>query len=141
MVQDVIKGDAGIATVDTSLINARIDELEDKVSKMEQWLTNLQAITDTLIKDISAPATGIDVAAVKIEDSEAEAAITAAAESEEIAATEDAIVPDREKEEKAKKISKAAADKIRATSNELAARAAFTSNKLFNNKLTISYKN
>ncbi|XP_011868443.1 PREDICTED: uncharacterized protein LOC105562312 [Vollenhovia emeryi] len=50
IIQDVVKGDTGI--IDTSLINARLDELEDKVSKMEQWLINLQTVTDILTEDI-----------------------------------------------------------------------------------------
>ncbi|XP_071568282.1 uncharacterized protein [Temnothorax nylanderi] len=89
MVQDVIKGDTVIA--DTSLINARLDELEDKVSKMEQWLINLQTITDMLTEGIPVPTTGIDVAAVE-EKEEIEAAA-------KIITTNDVIVPHREKEE------------------------------------------
>lgn len=135
MVQDAIKGDAGVVA-DTSLINTRLDELEDKVSKMEQWLSNLQTIVDILVEDISP--TGIDVAAAKEkeeaiavtaeEKEEAEAATIAAAET---AAINDVIAPRREKEENAKKISKAAADKIREVNDKkLAARVPLLSNKL-----------
>ncbi|XP_077256297.1 uncharacterized protein LOC143894096 [Temnothorax americanus] len=105
MVQDVIKGDTVIA--DTSLINARLDELEDKVSKMEQWLINLQTITDMLTEGIPVPTTGIDVAAVE-EKEEIEAA--------KIITTNDVIVPHREKEEN--EVSKVAVDKIRKTTPE-----------------------
>ncbi|XP_024871437.1 myosin-8-like [Temnothorax curvispinosus] len=106
MIQDVIKGDTVIA--DTSLINARLDELEDKVSKMEQWLINLQTITDMLTEGIPVPTTGIDVAAVE-EKEEIEAA-------EKIITTNDVIVPHREKEEN--EVSKVAVDKIRKTAPE-----------------------
>jgi len=124
MVQDVVK--AGVVTTDTSLINARLDELEDKVSKMEQWLINLQAITDILIADITVP-TDIEVAAEEKKETE-EVTIAAVPEPAEIITTKD-MIPDRKKEEKAKKISEMV-DKIRkATPNDLAARA-LMSNKL-----------
>lgn len=110
MVQDVIKGDIGVAApVDTSLINTRLNELEDKVSKMEQWLINLQTITDILTEDLTALTT--PVAAVEVKE-EPEAA-AAKPEPAEIAAVEDAIVSKREKEERVKEISEVAADKIR----------------------------
>lgn len=126
----MIKGDIGVAiTADTSLINTRLDELEDKVSKMEQWLINLQTITDILIEDLTARGNGVDVVAVEVKE-EPEAA--AAAEPAETAAIEDAIVSQREKEERAKKISKIAADKIRKAKapDKLAPQIALMSNKL-----------
>ncbi|XP_018311454.1 glutamine-rich protein 2 [Mycetomoellerius zeteki] len=111
MVQDVIKGDAGVVTADISLVNTRLDELEDKVSKMEQWLTNLQTITDMLAEDVAAPTAGITA----MEEKE-EAEVAAAAEPVE---TKDVIVPYREKEENAKEV----ANKIRrVTPEKLAAR-------------------
>ncbi|TGZ56188.1 Glutamine-rich protein 2 [Temnothorax longispinosus] len=109
LVQDVIKGDTVIA--DTSLINARLDELEDKVSKMEQWLINLQTITDMLTEGIPVPTTGIDVEAVEAVEEKEE--IEAAAK---IITTNDVIVPHREKEEN--EVSKVAVDKIRKTAPE-----------------------
>ncbi|XP_018359501.1 PREDICTED: glutamine-rich protein 2-like isoform X2 [Trachymyrmex cornetzi] len=120
MVQDVIKGDAGVVTADTSLINTRLDELEDKVSKMEQWLTNLQAVIDMLTEDVAAPTTGITAVEVK---EEAEAAIAAAAGAAIAAAaepveTKDVIVPERGKEENAKEVAKIR----RVTPEKLAAR-------------------
>ncbi|KAG5314501.1 QRIC2 protein, partial [Acromyrmex insinuator] len=60
MVQDVIKGDVGVVTADTSLINTRLDELEDKVFKMEQWLTNLQAVNLLIRKYIYLDDTAIE---------------------------------------------------------------------------------
>jgi len=127
MVQDVVK--AGVTT-DTSLINARLDELEDKVSKMEQWLINLQAITDILTADITVPTTDMEVIAEEKEETEA-VTIAAVPEPAEIITTKDMIIPDRKREENAKKISEMAADKIRKTiPNDLAARVALMSNKL-----------
>jgi len=82
---------------------------------MEQWLIDLQTITDILAEAVTAPtATDVEVAEEK---EEIEAVTPAAEEKEEIeaaipATTDDAIVPFREKEEKAKKISKVT-DKIR----------------------------
>lgn len=126
MVQDVIKGDAGVVTADISLVNTRLDELEDKVSKMEQWLTNLQTITDMLAEDVAAPTAGITA----MEEKE-EAEVAAAAEPVE---TKDVIVPYREKEENAKEV----ANKIRrVTPEKLAARVGLMSNK-FND---FAYKN
>ncbi|XP_018394858.1 PREDICTED: glutamine-rich protein 2-like isoform X2 [Cyphomyrmex costatus] len=114
MIQDVIKGDVGVVTADTSLINTRLDELEDKVSKMEQWLINLQTVTDMLTEDIAAPTTGI----VGVEEKE-EAEVTTIAATAEPVETTDVIVPEREKEENAKEV----ANKIRrVTPEKLAAR-------------------
>ncbi|XP_011702547.1 PREDICTED: glutamine-rich protein 2-like [Wasmannia auropunctata] len=127
IVQDVIKGDAGVVTADTSLINARLDELEDKVSKMQQWLINLQAIVDVLTEDTTEPATGIE-AAVK-EEAE-EATVAAAAEPVEVAAVKDEIVPNHEKEENAKEIPKVAANEIRkVTPDKVAARVSLIMNE------------
>ncbi|EFN71156.1 Glutamine-rich protein 2 [Camponotus floridanus] len=54
MVQDVIKGDIGVfTTADMSLINTRLDELEEKVAKMEQKLTSLQTIANIVFEDAS----------------------------------------------------------------------------------------
>lgn len=100
MVQDVIKGDIGVfTTADMSLINARLDELEEKVAKMEQKLTSLQTIANIVFED--APTTDY-VAAKPITAAEAAETIAAAAE---IAVDED-TVPSPEKEETAEEILK-----------------------------------
>ncbi|XP_018054690.1 PREDICTED: glutamine-rich protein 2-like [Atta colombica] len=92
---DVIKGDTGIVTADTSLINTRLDELEDKVFKMEQWLTNLQAVIDMLTEDVAAATA--DIIAKEKE------AIEAKEEEEKIEAEaieiKDVVKPENEKEE------------------------------------------
>lgn len=100
MVQDVIKGDIGaITTADMSLINARLDELEEKVAKMEQKFTNLQTIANIVFEDAS-PTT--DHVAKPITAAEAAETTVAAAE---IAVDED-TVPSPEKEETAEEIPK-----------------------------------
>ncbi|KMQ98262.1 glutamine-rich protein 2 [Lasius niger] len=112
MIQDVIKGDIGvITTADMSLINARLDKLEEKVAKMEEKLTDLQTIAD-LLEDISPTVDNHVTAATAeaIEIAEAEATETAAAP--EIVTTDEDTVPVPEKEEPAREIPKIAADKI-----------------------------
>lgn len=95
MIQDVIKGDAGvITTADMSLINARLDGLEKKVAKMEQKFIDLQTVANIVFEDASLT-TDNHVAAKPIET-------TAAAE---IAVDED-TVPSPEKEEAAEEIPK-----------------------------------
>ncbi|RLU27465.1 hypothetical protein DMN91_001269 [Ooceraea biroi] len=50
MVQDVMKGDSGVITMlDTSLIDTRLNELKDKVSKIEQRCTCNQAPVETVV--------------------------------------------------------------------------------------------
>lgn len=120
MVQDVIKGDIGaITTADMSLINARLDELEEKVAKMEQKFTNLQTIANIVFEDAS-PTTD-HVAAKPI--TAAEAAETTAAAAE-IAVDED-TVPSPEKEETAEEISKP----VHKTVDKLATQLTALSNK------------
>ncbi|CAL1683678.1 unnamed protein product [Lasius platythorax] len=112
MIQDVIKGDIGvITTADMSLINARLDKLEEKVAKMEEKLTDLQTIAD-LLEDISPTVDNHVTAATAeaIEIAEAEATETAAVP--EIVTTDEDTVPVPEKEEPAREIPKIAADKI-----------------------------
>ncbi|KAG5336781.1 QRIC2 protein, partial [Acromyrmex charruanus] len=120
MVQDVIKGDVGVVTADTSLINTRLDELEDKVFKIEQWLTNLQAIVDALSEDIAAPITNIT--AEEEEEVNKEEAVKEEVEAEIAAAepveTRNMIVPEHEKNENEQEISKIR----RVTIEKLAAR-------------------
>ncbi|KAL6257055.1 hypothetical protein P5V15_011990 [Pogonomyrmex californicus] len=109
------------SAIDTSLINTRLDKLEDKVSKMEQKLKNLQTITAVLIEDIP-PTTDVkeekeEVKEEKIaeeEKEEADATIEAAVEG---AVTNDVIVPYYEKDEIPKAIDKIT-DKIRRISPE-----------------------
>ncbi|KYN31970.1 Glutamine-rich protein 2 [Trachymyrmex septentrionalis] len=135
MVQDVIKGDVGVVTADTSLINTRLDELEDKVFKMEQWLTNLQAVVDMLAEEVPEPTTDIteveeeveaaivpptDITAVKEGEEEVEAAIAAAAEPVE---TNNMIEHEIEENAKIPKVR-------RITAEKLAARAVLMSNNL-----------
>lgn len=81
MLQNIIKGD--ISITDISLINARLNELEDKVSKMTQWFINLQTVTDYLTEAITGPTTDIAVAAKVKEEIEA-AKIAAVEEKEKI---------------------------------------------------------
>lgn len=106
---------------------------------MEQWLINLQTVTDILAEAVTVPtATDIEVAEEK---EEIEVVTPAAEEKEEIEAaetvtTDDVIVPFRKEEEKAKKISKVADDKIRKATLDTP-RVTLLSNKL-NNFMQIS---
>ncbi|XP_070161267.1 glutamine-rich protein 2-like [Polyergus mexicanus] len=119
MVQDVIKGDIGvIATADMSLINTRLGELEEKVAKMEQKLTDLQTITNILLEDISPTADNHVTAAAETTETATEA--TEAAAAAEIVNDKDTVLFPV-KEETAKEISKPAADKI-TTIGKIAAR-------------------
>ncbi|EZA56163.1 Glutamine-rich protein [Ooceraea biroi] len=135
MVQDVMKGDSGVITMlDTSLIDTRLNELKDKVSKIEQRCTcnqvegRRQEITKVLTED-AQPTVGTDVAANAAEAmeptvvavaeravAEAEAAAAIAEEVEaaaaaEMAATDAGIVPVHEKEERAGEIPRVVAEK------------------------------
>lgn len=132
MIQDVIKGDIGvITTADVSLINARLDELEEKVAKMEQKFTDLQTITNILFEGVS-PTTDNHVAAKPIEIIAAEVTETAAAA--EIAVDED-TVPSPEKEEMAEEIPKPVHKIPKTAVDKLAARLAAPGNK----RLTIFF--
>lgn len=97
MVQDVIKGDVSVAAMDTSLVSTRLDELEIKVSRLEQKFVDLQTITDVLIESISPPTDDY---------------VDAVTEEEIITTDEDVTIPIHEKEERTKKeISKIAIEK------------------------------
>lgn len=110
MVQDVMKGDIGvITTTDMSLINARLDELEEKVAKMEQKITDLQTIAN-LLEDISPTVNNHVIAAAEAVETAAEEVTEIAAEAK-IVTTED-TVSFPEKEESAREIPKIAADRI-----------------------------
>ncbi|KAG5321340.1 QRIC2 protein, partial [Acromyrmex heyeri] len=126
MVQDVIKGDVGVVTADTSLINTRLDELEDKVFKMEQWLTNLQKVVDALSEDIAAPITNT----AEEEEVNEEEAVNEEVEAE-IAAAEPVetknIVPEHENNQNEQEVSKIR----RVTIEKLAARMGLMSNKKY----------
>lgn len=142
MIEDVIKGDIALPTADISLINTRLDELEEKVAKMEQKLIDLQAITNIILEDISPTADNRATAAAEItENTTAEAREITAAEATEVAAAAEIAadkdtVPFPVKEETANEISKPAANKIsNAAVNKLAARLSIPGNKC----LTILY--
>ncbi|KAL6435851.1 hypothetical protein ACFW04_005607 [Cataglyphis niger] len=137
MIEDVIKGEVAIATTDISLINARLDELEQKVAKMEQKLIHLQSITNIILEDISPAAANRETAAAEnAENTAEEARETIAAEAAEVTAaaaaaaatataeiaTNKNVVPSPVKEEMANELFKPAANKIsNATINKLAA--------------------
>ncbi|XP_025075481.1 glutamine-rich protein 2-like, partial [Pogonomyrmex barbatus] len=110
------------SAIDTSLINTRLDKLEDKVSKMEQKLKNLQTLTAVLIEDIP-PTTDkypdVTVKEEKIEEEEKEEADATIA-AVEAAVTNDVTVPYYEKDEIPKAIDKIT-DKIRRISPEMLA--------------------
>ncbi|XP_072747287.1 uncharacterized protein [Anoplolepis gracilipes] len=63
MVEDV-KDDIGTITrADMSLINTRLNELEEKVAKMEQKLIDLQTVANILLEEISPTADQVTAAA------------------------------------------------------------------------------
>ncbi|XP_070521673.1 glutamine-rich protein 2 [Cardiocondyla obscurior] len=80
MIQDIVKGDAGV--VDTSLISTRLDELENKVTKLEEWFINQQAIIGNLTENIITRTSDVDT--VTVEGQEEVKAEVAAAETVEI---------------------------------------------------------
>lgn len=115
MIQDV-KGDV---TTDTSVINARLNELEDKVSKMEQWLINLQTVIDILTTDLNVPTTDTDVAVEEKEEIQ-----PAKIAEVETVPTNDMLVPRNKKEgneENANEIFKTAANQMRRITPEILA--------------------
>lgn len=108
MLQDVMKDDAAIT--DISPFNKRLDELENKVSRLEQELNRIRAIVDVLIG--SKPDTAISTTDDHVD-------ITREAEeTAEIAETDEATVSSPEKEETTEKIRKIAADVIQQPGNE-----------------------
>lgn len=101
MVQDIMKSGTSV-TADTSMFGTRLNELENKVSKMEQKFTDLQAITDVVIEDIS-PTDGnrTDIKIEKID-----------VVSTEIVATDEKTSPLHIKQEPSEEASKTTADKL-----------------------------
>ncbi|XP_012218727.1 glutamine-rich protein 2-like isoform X2 [Linepithema humile] len=134
MMQDVIKGDISVApTADMLSINERLNELEDKVSKMEQKLVYLQAVIDALSKD-APPTTAIDEMDVteaieptatydvdEVTEATVEPATTDEIPNMVTGEIDEAFIPSQEKEEITKEISKIVPDTndVRRMTNEI----------------------
>ncbi|XP_019882303.2 uveal autoantigen with coiled-coil domains and ankyrin repeats [Camponotus floridanus] len=122
MVQDVIKGDIGVfTTADMSLINTRLDELEEKVAKMEQKLTSLQTIANIVFEDASPTTDYVAVKPIIAAEAAETTAAAAAAAAAEIAVDED-TVPSPEKEETAEEIPKPVHETVEKLATQLTAR-------------------